>query len=58
MRSKNKNGVSSEGKRAHGQWRICVNCQVCLVLQTKKVIYPCKYEDVMSIISLSANSFS
>ena len=36
MRSKNKNGVSSEGKCAHDQWRICVNCQVCLVLQTKK----------------------
>ena len=36
MRSKNKNGVSSEGKRAHDQWRICVNCQVSLVLQTKK----------------------
>ena len=58
MKSRNKNGVSSEGKCAHDQWRICVNCQVCLVLQTKKAIYPCKYEDVMSIISISANSFS
>ena len=48
MRSKNKNGVSSEGKRAHDQWRICVNCQVCLVLLIKKTsIHASTYEDVI-----------